>query len=248
LNKPGVLSKSVDSSEIDKFNKLAVIWWDADGPMWPLHKLNQLRTGYIVSQLARHFKVAEDAPAALNGLRILDIGCGGGLLSEEMARRGASVHGVDVPEKNIEIARQHAESMKNPPLYEQTTAEDLQQRAERYDVVLNMEVVEHVADLNSFMRSCNSLVQPGGVQIISTINRNPIAGVSAIFGAEYVLRWLPKGTHHYNKLVKPKELIALLEIDGFSVVASTGVSVNPVTRRMSLTSFKGISYMLVTEK
>jgi len=207
-----------------------------------------MRVGFIVDQLSLHFNLTANSVRPLQGLRILDIGCGGGLLSEAMARRGASVHGVDIPEKNIAIARQHATSMSSPPVYEQATAEDLQQRSEIYDVVLNMEVVEHVADLSSFMRACNALVRPGGLQIVSTINRNPIAWVSAIFAAEYVLRWLPKGTHQYKKLVRPAELGRFLRADGFRQISTTGVFVNPFTRAMSLSGSRVINYMVVAEK
>lgn len=248
MSNTSLSSKSVDPAEVDRFNKLADTWWDAQGPMWPLHTLNQLRIGFIVDQLIEHFGLTSESAAPLQGLRILDIGCGGGLLSEAMAQRGASVHGVDIPEKNIAVARQHAEGMSNPPVYEQTTAEDLQQRSETYDVVLNMEVVEHVADLSSFMGACNALVRTGGVQIISTINRNPIAWVSAILGAEYILRWLPKGTHQYKKLVRPSELNKFLQSDGFRQITTTGVFVNPFTRGMSLRRSRVISYMVVAEK
>lgn len=246
LNSPQ--ADSIDQAEIDKFNALASIWWDASGPMWPLHKLNALRTGYIVEQLTQHFDLDANADQPLKGLRLLDIGCGGGLLSEAMATLGASVHGVDIPEKNIAIATQHAQNLSNPPCYERNTAEALRDRAEIYDAVLNMEVVEHVADLSSFMQACNALVKPGGLQLISTINRNPIAGLSAIFGAEYILKWLPKGTHQYNKLVKPSELLSLLTADGFEQISATGVMVNPLTRSMSLSRLKLINYMLVMQR
>jgi len=245
MNAKKLNSASVDQLEIEKFNQLASTWWDADGPMWPLHRLNQLRIGYITEQLVSHFNLDEDNDMPLVGLNVLDIGCGGGLLSEAMAVAGASVHGVDIPEKNIAIAKQHAESLSNPPVYEQTTAEDLQQRGEQYDVLLNMEVVEHVADLDSFMTACNSLVKPDGLQIVSTINRNPIAWFSAIFGAEYVLKWLPKGTHQYRKLVRPAELLNLCKRDGLEPISSTGVFVNPITRKMTLRQSKSISYMYV---
>ncbi len=241
-------SPSVDPVEIEKFNRLAEIWWDADGPMWPLNTLNRLRIGYIVKQISSFYGVSPDSLKPLSGIRLLDIGCGGGLLAEAMAEKGAQVHGIDIPEKNIYIARQHAEGMENQPVYEQVTAESLALRGQSYDVVLNMEVVEHVADLSSFMTACNSLVRPGGMQIISTINRNPVAGFSAIFGAEYVLRWLPKGTHQYRKLVKPRELQRLCSRDGLEQLATTGVAVNPVTKKMSLRKSRLISYMLVLSK
>ncbi len=240
-------SASVDCLEIEKFNKLAATWWDPTGPMWPLHTLNNLRSKYIIEQVGRHFQTsASEKP--LQGLRILDIGCGGGLLAEAMARQGAQVHGVDISDGNIAVARQHAQSLETAPVYELCTAESLHERGERYDVVLNMEVVEHVADLSAFMQACNGMVREGGMQFIATINRNPLSWASAIIAVEYILKWLPKGTHQYRKLVKPKELRALLERDGMQQLASTGVLVNPLNRQMSLGSLQLINYMLVAEK
>ncbi len=241
-------SSSVDPHEIEKFNKLSATWWNADGPMWPLHRLNGLRSGYIVQQLVSHFKLDASTEAPLTGLRILDIGCGGGLLSEAMARHGAEVHGVDISDGNIAAATLHARSMSRPPHYEHTTAEALYARGEDYDVVLNMEVVEHVADLSSFMRTCNGLVGPGGLQFVSTINRNPLSWLSAIIAAEYILKWLPRGTHQYHRLVKPAELQNLLERDNLNKVATTGVFVNPLTRQMSLSRSRLINYVIVAEK
>jgi len=239
---------SVDQNEIDKFNQLAALWWDAAGPMWPLHTLNNLRKGYITTHVSRHFARHGQA-LPLSGLRILDIGCGGGLLSEAMALQGASVHGVDISDRNIAIAQQHAIGHANPPvLYELTSAEALWERGEQYDVVLNMEVVEHVADLRAFMKACNGVVRQGGLQVVSTINRNPVSWLSAIIAAEYILRWLPKGTHQYHRLVKPSELDDLLIDGGFETLAATGVAVNPLTRRMSLSRFKPIGYMVVAHK
>lgn len=238
---------SVDPLEIEKFNKLAATWWDASGPMWPLHTLNRLREGYIKDRVSSHFGIA-DQRRPLTGLRVLDIGCGGGLLSESMAAAGASVHGVDISDRNIAVAQQHAESLEMPPHYELCTAESLYQRGERYDVVLNMEVVEHVADLPAFMQACNGMVRDGGMQIVSTINRNPLSWLSAIIAAEYILKWLPKGTHQYHKLVKPAELYRLLASGGLHKIAETGVFVNPLTRRMKLSPFKPIGYMVVAAK
>ncbi len=246
MNKQSI-NPSIDQSEIAKFDKLAATWWDPTGPMWPLHTLNQLRTGYIVEQLTKHFGLDPLAPEPLRGIRVLDIGCGGGLLSESMARHGATVHGVDMVERSIVIARQHAEPMYNSPSYECSTAEALLKRNEAFDVVLNMEVVEHVGDLAAFMHACNSIVGTGGLQLVSTINRNPVAWLVAIIGAEYVLRWLPKGTHQYRKLVKPAELQDLLTQDRFELVATTGVSVNPFNRKMSLNNSRLINYMLVAK-
>ena len=241
-------SSSIDPQERERFDRLAEMWWDDKGPMWPLHRLNQFRTGIIVNAIHRHLGTDSDLAIPFTDLKLLDIGCGGGILSETMARYGAQVHGVDISEKNIAIARQHAAASALNIQYDMTTAEALAESGERYDIVLNMEVVEHVADLPLFMRACNTLVKGGGVQFVSTINRNPISGCVAIFGAEYVLRWLPKGTHQYAKLVKPKELEALLNEGNLQVVERTGVAVNPFNRSMSATASERVSYMLFAKK
>lgn len=240
---------SVDASEVDYYTKLADTWWDTSGPFWPLHKLNRLRVRYLRRVFSHHFGRDPDADRPLAGLSAVDIGCGGGILSESMARLGAEVLGIDVVEKNIQVARLHAQqSGLETVRYEQIEAEELAERAPRYDMVFNMEVVEHVANLSGFMNACNRLVRPGGAQSISTINRNPLAFLVAIIGAEYVLGWLPKGTHHYGKLRKPSEIKALLDQDGLSIIAQSGVRVNPINRSMSLTNFMGVNYMLVAQK
>jgi len=248
MNAPVKEPSSIDPAEREKFDQLAEMWWDPDGPMWPLHTLNRLRSGFILNKLCQRLDRDPGSESPLAGLRLLDIGCGGGLLSEAMAGYGASVHGVDISERNIAIAIGHAAGSQNPPEYELGTAEVLQARGQRFDVVLNMEVVEHVADLPLFMHACNGLVASGGLQVVATINRNPLAWFVAIFGAEYVLRWLPRGTHEYGKLVKPSELEALLLADGLAVTSRHGVSVNPLTRRMSLGNSMKVNYMLFSEK
>ncbi len=238
---------SVDSKEVAHYAALAHTWWDRSGPFWPLHRLNELRVAFIEDRLCQHFHLDPGASRPLAGLRILDIGCGGGILSEAMASRGALVHGVDVVDKNINIARHHAEQSKLRIEYTIQTAEALAQQSQRYDVVLNMEVVEHVADLDSFLQACNRLVRPGGLQFIATINRNPLSWLVAIFGAEYVLRWLPRGTHQWRRLRKPQELEQRLKDDGLEIISRTGVRVNPLNRRMALTRLMSVNYMLVAE-
>ncbi len=239
---------SVDPQEVARYRALAETWWDTSGPFWPLHRLNELRVGYIRQTLCEVFDRAPESEQPLTNLRILDIGCGGGILSESMAKLGASVHGIDVVGKNIAIARMHAAQSGLDIQYQNIAVEALAQKQRRYDVVLNMEVVEHVADLPSFLRACNDLVTPGGVQIIATINRNPLSWVVAIVGAEYILGWLPKGTHQWRRFRTPDELRRRLDADGLEVIASTGVRVNPFNRRMTLTKFMGVNYMLVTRK
>jgi 2-polyprenyl-6-hydroxyphenyl methylase/3-demethylubiquinone-9 3-methyltransferase len=239
---------TIDPAEAQHFEKLARLWWDRAGPFWPLHAMNALRLQYIVDQLLDHLGVKRESEKPLSSLRVLDIGCGGGILSEAVARQGAIVHGVDVVPRNIAIAEAHAASEGLEIRYECNTAEALAERGALYDVVLNMEVVEHVADLPLFMASCASLVKPGGVMVVATINRTPASFVSAIVGAEYILRWLPRGTHHWQKFQRPAELDRLLAMGGLKRVAQTGVAVNPLTRSFRLTRYLGINYMLVARK
>ena len=235
---------TIDQDEVAYYSQLADQWWDKDGKFWPLHLLNQLRTDYLRKAICQHFGRPYDATSPLSGLKILDIGCGGGILAESMAHLGASVQGIDVVERNINIARQHALQSGLPIEYEYLDVEEAVSRAQRYDVVLNMEVVEHVADLPLFMALCNQLVADGGVMYIATINRNLLSWLFAIVGAEYVLRWLPKGTHSWLKFVKPRELEELLARDNMTVNATTGVRVNPFTRQFSLTPRLSVNYML----
>jgi 2-polyprenyl-6-hydroxyphenyl methylase/3-demethylubiquinone-9 3-methyltransferase len=237
---------SVDPQEREKFDQFAAIWWDEAGPMWPLHTLNRFRIDFISAAIRDHYGLRESD--LLSGLSVLDIGCGGGILAESMKRLGAGVHGVDISERNISVARDHAEAAGLDIDYDVSTAESLATAGSKYDVVLNMEVVEHVADLDVFMSACNQLVADGGLQFVSTINRNPLAWFVAIFGAETVLGWLPKGTHQYHKLVKPNELVRQLSKDKLSVVSRTGVAVNPFTRRMSARKSESVNYMFCAAK
>ena len=236
---------SIDEREVRYYTELAETWWDRDGPFWPLHTLNGLRTGWIRDRLCRHFPGRDPAgPRPLRGLSVLDVGCGGGILSESIAGLGASVHGIDVVEKNIGIARAHAKETGADVRYEQTTAEALADSGARFDVVLNMEVVEHVADLEGFMAACSRLVGDEGVMFVSTINRTPLSWLFAIVGAEYVLGWLPKGTHRWGLFRRPDEIGALLQRGGLEIGSLTGVRVNPFTRRMSLQRNTAVNYML----
>lgn len=238
-------SITIDTAELAHFERLARRWWDAEGPFWPLHGMNSLRAGYIRNQLIQRFGLRSDAEQPLQGLRILDIGCGGGILSETIARQGATVHGMDMVAENIRIARLHAEGQGLSLEYECGTAEALVARGEHYDVVLNMEVVEHVAHLPQFMESCATLVRPGGILFVSTINRTLASFLGAIVAAEYLLRWLPRGTHHWRKFPKPRELEDLLATRGFTILERTGLTLNPLTRRFRLIPYLGINYLLV---
>ncbi|MEL7260357.1 MAG: bifunctional 2-polyprenyl-6-hydroxyphenol methylase/3-demethylubiquinol 3-O-methyltransferase UbiG [Pseudomonadota bacterium] len=220
---------TVDPSEIAKFEAMAAEWWDPNGKFKPLHMLNPCRLDYITSQIAAEFDRDLKTAGAFAGLRILDIGCGGGLLAEPMARLGAEVVGADAAERNIPVAQVHAEQSGLTIDYRHTTAEDMAAAGEQFDVVLNMEVVEHVADPLSYLTACRRLLKPGGLHICSTINRNPKSFMMAIVGAEHVMRWLPKGTHEWSKFITPDELFDLMRDAGLDPVDRKGFVFNPIT-------------------
>ena len=237
-------SVNIDPKEVAYYEELADTWWDLKGPFWPLHKLNALRIEWIVEQL----KAQNHKQRPLAELKVLDIGCGGGILSESLAKQGAIVTAIDVVEKNIRIAKSHAIQNGLGIDYQLISVEQMVETEQQFDIVFNMEVVEHVPDVDSFIRACNALVKPDGAHFIASINRNWLAYFIAIFGAEYVTRLLPKGTHHYNKLVKPAELLSLLDADGFKLTATAGVAVNPIKRSMKLIKPTWVNYMLVAHK
>ena len=239
---------SIDPAEVEKFSRMAADWWDPDSKFAPLHKFNPARLTYIRETLSAHFK--SDGAEPLKGLKLLDIGCGGGLVSEPMARLGAQVTGVDAAEGNIKTALVHAEEGGLEIDYRHGTAEQLLEQGgrEQFDVVLNLEVVEHVADPESFLRDCASLVKPGGMMIVGTINRTGRAFVTAIFGAEYVMGWLPRGTHQFEKLVKPDEVREALQAEGLSVRQPVGVSYNPLKDRFFISGDAGVNYLMASEK
>ncbi|MCG7628329.1 bifunctional 2-polyprenyl-6-hydroxyphenol methylase/3-demethylubiquinol 3-O-methyltransferase UbiG [Epibacterium sp. MM17-32] len=236
---------TVDPSEIAKFEAMAAEWWDPNGKFKPLHMLNPCRLDYITDQIAGEFDCDLTAEAPFSELRILDIGCGGGLLSEPMARLGATVVGADAAEGNLPVARIHAEQSGLEIDYRHTTAEALAEAGETFDVVLNMEVVEHVADPLSYLTATQKLLKPGGLQICSTINRNPKSYAMAIFGAEVVMRWLPRGTHEWSKFITPDELFDLLEQAGLRPVDRKGFVFNPLLWKWSI-SDRDLSVNYVT--
>jgi 2-polyprenyl-6-hydroxyphenyl methylase/3-demethylubiquinone-9 3-methyltransferase len=238
-------TQTVDAGEIAKFEAMAAEWWDPHGKFKPLHMLNPTRLDYITTQIAAEFgrDLKTDMPFA--GLRILDIGCGGGLLSEPMARLGAEVVGADAAERNIPVAQVHAEQSGLDIDYRHTTAEALAEAGEQFDVVLNMEVVEHVADPQGYLTACQQLLKPGGLMICSTINRNPKSFAMAIVGAEYVMRWLPKGTHEWQKFITPDELFGLIANAGLTPVDRKGFVFNPIAWTWSL-SDRDLSVNYVT--
>ena len=237
---------TTNPEEIARFNALAATWWDPVGPMWPLHRLNSTRVPFILDILEQASFAAGPPDRRLEGLRILDIGCGAGLLSESMAAFGAVVTGIDPAERNIAIARNHAQASGLAIIYLHGSVGSLD--LGQFDVVLNMEVVEHVDNLELFMARCCEVTGPGGLQFLATINRNALSWLVAIVGAEYVLRWLPRGTHQWRNFVKPAEAATLLKAGGLEVIASRGVSVNPLTRGYRVSGFQGVNYMMAARK
>ncbi|MCI5095612.1 MAG: bifunctional 2-polyprenyl-6-hydroxyphenol methylase/3-demethylubiquinol 3-O-methyltransferase UbiG [Rhodobacteraceae bacterium] len=236
---------TVDPSEIAKFEAMAAEWWDPNGKFKPLHMLNPCRLDYITTQIAAEFDRDLTSPQPFAGLRLLDIGCGGGLLSEPMARLGATVVGADAAEGNLPVARIHAEQSGLDIDYRHTTAEALADAGEQFDVVLNMEVIEHVADPLSYLVATRQLLKPGGLEICSTINRNPKSFAVAIVGAEFVMRWLPRGTHEWSKFITPDELFDLLGQAGLTPVDRKGFVFNPISWQWSI-SERDLSVNYVT--
>lgn len=239
---------TVDATEIAKFTAMAEAWWDPHGDFKPLHRLNPVRIAYIRDVAAAHFGREAGAEAPLEGLALLEVGCGGGLLCEPMRRLGAEVTGIDPAPRNIGVARTHAEATGLKITYLPCAAEDLLERGDTYDIVLAMEVVEHVADVGTFIQNCSRLVRPGGLMFLATLNRTAKAFAFAIVGAEYVLRWLPRGTHDWRKFVKPSELAQALRKSGMSVDRITGVTYNPLTEAWSQTRDLDVNYMLAAKK
>ncbi|HVX92037.1 MAG TPA: bifunctional 2-polyprenyl-6-hydroxyphenol methylase/3-demethylubiquinol 3-O-methyltransferase UbiG [Xanthobacteraceae bacterium] len=241
-------ASTVDEAEVARFSRLAAEWWDPRGGMAMLHKFNPVRLGYIRDEACRHFDRDPKRIDCLSGLRMLDIGCGGGILSEPLARLGASMVGADPSESNIEAARLHAAQSGLAIDYRATTAEDLAEAGEQFDVVLAMEVVEHVADLTLFVRLAAGMVKPGGLMVAATLNRTLKSFALAIVGAEYVLRWLPRGTHQWEKFVTPNELEIAIERGGLRVTDEQGVIYNLFADRWQLSRDMDVNYMLLAER
>ncbi|MBF9058700.1 bifunctional 2-polyprenyl-6-hydroxyphenol methylase/3-demethylubiquinol 3-O-methyltransferase UbiG [Rhodobacterales bacterium HKCCSP123] len=239
------VNHTVDAGEVAKFEAMAAEWWDPNGKFKPLHMLNPTRLDYITRQIAAEFGRDLSSEMPFAGLRLLDIGCGGGLLSEPMARLGATVVGADAAERNIPVAQVHATQSGLEIDYRHTTAEALAAAGEVFDVVLNMEVVEHVADPLAYLTACQQLLKPGGLMICSTLNRNPKSFLMAIVGAEYVMRWLPKGTHEWQKFITPDELYGLIRQAGLDPVDRKGFVFNKLTWAWSI-SDRDLSVNYVT--
>lgn len=241
-------ARSIDPDEVSRFAAMAEEWWDENGPMRPLHRLNPVRLAYIRDRIAGHFGRDTKAGKALAGLRVLDIGCGGGLVAEPLARIGASVTGIDPSAAIIAAARHHADEAGLAIDYRATTAEGLSVDGELFDAVTILEVVEHVTDVPAFVATVAALVKPGGLVVASTINRTLKSFALAIVGVEYVLRWLPRGTHSYDKLVTPDELAAAFSAAGLVPGGETGVMYVPVVDRFRLTRDMDVNYMMTAVK
>lgn len=221
-------TSSIDTAEIEKFAAMADDWWAPDGKFKPLHALNPVRVGFIRDNVCAHFGRDPFQPQPLAGLSVLDIGCGGGLLCEPLARLGAKVTGIDATPDAIAVARAHADNMDLTIRYEETTAEDLEASGAGFDVVVSMEVVEHVTDADSFLQTAGRLVRPGGCMALATLNRTPKSYALAIVGAEYLLRWLPRGTHDWKKFVKPSEMVRATAKGGVTISKLTGAVYDPI--------------------
>ncbi|AGA64269.1 3-demethylubiquinone-9 3-methyltransferase [Liberibacter crescens BT-1] len=239
---------TIDPAEIEHFSNIANEWWNPQGKFKPLHKINPIRIEYIRNKIIHHFKYNVQEIYPLKGLRVLDLGCGGGLLSEPIAEMGADVIGIDPSPKNIEVAIAHSRMKGIVVDYRTGYAEDLAASKETFDVILNMEIVEHVVNISSFIQICCSMLRKNGLMFISTINRNLKAMLLAIVAAEYLLQWLPKGTHHYKKLVTPEELNHLLLENNMNILDCTGVTFNILCNKWKLSQNTDVNYMMLAQK
>ncbi|XP_004491352.1 ubiquinone biosynthesis O-methyltransferase, mitochondrial [Cicer arietinum] len=248
--KPPSPPSSLNRNELAKFAAIAESWWDSEGPFKPLHVMNPTRLAFIRSALCRHFKKDPYSAKPLEGLKIVDVGCGGGILSEPLARMGATVTGVDAVEKNIKIARLHADLDPTTSTIEFccTTAEKLVEEGRKFDAVMALEVIEHVANPSEFCKSLAALTIPDGATVISTINRSMRAYATAIVAAEYILRWLPMGTHEWSSFLTPEELVLILQRAGINVEEMAGFAYNPMTGRWSLSDDISVNFIAMGTK
>ena len=238
---------TVNKDEIEKFSKLADEWWDINGKFKPLHMFNPIRIEYIVDVRSRQFKIFKNKQSPLKNLQILDIGCGGGLISEPMTRLGANVTAIDASSKNINVAKAHAKKNNLNITYLNELPESLSSK-KKFDIILNLEIVEHVDNLDLYLQSCFKLLKPKGIMFTATLNRTFTSFIKAIVGAEYVLRWLPIGTHDWNKFVKPEELENKITDLDFSIINLTGLSFNPFFQEWKRTKDLSVNYILVAQK
>ena len=241
------MSTTINKEEIQKFSKLSEEWWDVNGKFKPLHMFNPIRIEYITENIKKHFKIKKDKTNSLEGLKILDIGCGGGLISEPMTRLGAKVTGIDASEKNINIAKMHSMESGLEINYVNTSPEKLED-FETYDVILNLEIVEHVDNVDLYIKSCQKLLKKNGLMFTATLNRSLISYIKAIIGAEYILRWLPIGTHDWNKFIKPEELENFLVQENFTTLDTTGLKFNPLSGKWKKSSDLSVNYIISSTK
>ena len=241
------MSTTINKEEIQKFSKLADEWWDVKGKFKPLHMFNPIRIEYIIDSIKKKYNIKNDKPSLLKGLNILDIGCGGGLISEPMARLGANVTGIDASEKNIHVARLHSKENDLKINYLNNSPENLKD-FEKFDIILNLEIVEHVDDINLYIKSCYKLLKKNGLMFTATINRSFMSYLKAIIGAEYVLRWLPIGTHDWNKFIKPEELEKILFQQKFSTLDVKGLNFNPILNKWKKSNDLSVNYIIKSIK
>ena len=241
------MTSTINKEEIQKFSRLADEWWDVNGKFKPLHMFNPIRIEYITSMLKQHFKINNSETNFLNGLNILDIGCGGGLISEPMARLGAKVTGIDASEKNIKVAKIHSKKNKLEINYLNKSPEQLK-NVKEFDVILNLEIVEHVENVNFYIKSCYDLLKKDGIMFTATLNRSLTSYLKAIIGAEYILRWLPIGTHDWNKFLKPEELEKILHDEKFYTLDMSGLEFNPISSKWKKTQNLSVNYIVSSLK
>ena len=241
------MSTTINKEEIQKFSKLAKEWWDVNGKFKPLHMFNPVRIEYITDYIKNHFKIKKNKTNYLSGLKVLDIGCGGGLISEPMSRLGASVTGIDASEKNINVAKIHSKESRLNINYINTSPEKLKDY-EKYDVVLNLEVVEHVDNVDLYIRSCGKLLKRNGLMFTATLNRTLVSYFKAIIGAEYILRWLPIGTHDWNKFLKPEELENYLTKERLLTLDLSGLKFNPLNNKWKRSDDLSVNYIICSRK
>ncbi|MBD1172222.1 bifunctional 2-polyprenyl-6-hydroxyphenol methylase/3-demethylubiquinol 3-O-methyltransferase UbiG [Pelagibacterales bacterium SAG-MED05] len=238
---------TINKEEIQKFSKLANEWWDVNGKFKPLHMFNPIRIEYILEEISKHFKLNRNKKLLLKNLEILDIGCGGGLISEPMARLGGNITGIDASEKNIKVASLHSKENNLKITYLNKSPEQLDEK-EKFDIILNLEIVEHVDNLDLYLKSCYKLLKRNGLMFTATINRTFISYIKAIIGAEYILRWLPIGTHDWNKFIKPEEMEKKLSDIKFSTNDIKGLEFNPIFNKWKKSENLSVNYIISSFK
>jgi len=241
------MTTTINKEEIQKFSKLADEWWDVNGKFKPLHMFNPIRIEYITDKIKQHFKINADNLNYLKGLNILDIGCGGGLISEPMARLGGRVTGIDASEKNIKVAKIHAKKNELKINYLNKSPEELGDK-DKFDIILNLEIVEHVDNVGLYIESCYNLLKKDGLMFTATLNRSFMSYLKAIIGAEYIMRWLPIGTHDWNKFLKPEELEKQLQDKKFSMVEIKGLEFNPLLNKWRKSNNLSVNYIIASSK